>query len=100
MQFEWDPLKALSNLRKHGISFDDAAQVFDDPFALRVDDLKHSSPSEHRMYQIGECGERLLVVVFILRGSGAMKRIRIISARAANKRERILYEFNKRIPVS
>ncbi|MFN4895457.1 MAG: BrnT family toxin [Pseudomonadota bacterium] len=46
MEFEWDEGKASSNRRKHGVAFDLAVTVFDDPFALRVDDLKHSSTEE------------------------------------------------------
>ena len=100
MRFEWDPKKAASNQKKHGISFMEAALTFDDPFALRVEDEKHSTESETRMWQIGEMDRGVLVVVFTIRGAGAGKRYRIISARKADRRERALYEFNKRVPIS
>ena len=101
MKFEWDEKKAASNLRKHSVSFEKAIFIFDDPFALRIDDERHSSPSEVRTWQIGETDEHdVLVVVFTIRGTEAEKRYRLISARKANKRERALYELNKRIPIS
>ena len=48
MRFVWDPKKDLINENKHGISFEDAITVFDDPFALRAPDPKHSTASETR----------------------------------------------------
>ncbi len=99
MEFEWDPLKAVVNWRKHGILFESAVLIFDDPFALRVDDERHSSQTEARYWQIGESSGRIFVVVFTERGSGARKRCRIISARIANKKERLLYELHKRISI-
>jgi uncharacterized DUF497 family protein len=98
MEFEWDEGKASSNRRKHGVAFDFAVTVFDDPFALRVDDSKHSS-TEERFWQIGESDSGILVVVFTVRGKGRTERYRLISARKANRKERALYEINKRIPV-
>jgi len=101
MRFAWDSRKAAPNLRKHGVAFEDAALAFDDPFTLRVPDAKHSNPAGTRMWQIGEARDRrVLVVVFAVRGAGEEKVCRIISARKAGRKERALYEFNKRIPVS
>lgn len=98
MEFEWDSSKAVGNKKKHGISFELAATVFDDPFALRVTDAKHSK-DEERFWQIGESDSGVLVVVFTVRGKGRAERYRLISARKANKKERALYEINKRVPL-
>jgi uncharacterized protein len=98
MEFEWDQQKALSNKRKHGVSFELAITVFDDPFALRVSDSKHSN-EEDRFWQIGESDSGVLVVVFTVRGKGITERYRLISARKANKKEKALYEINKRVPL-
>ena len=86
MGFEWDPDKARINLRKHGVDFADAATVFDDPLAITIPDEK---ADEYRFVTIGSDAEgRLLVVVYSWRGGN----IRIISARAATRRERKHYE--------
>lgn len=52
MRFEWDPAKAASNIRKHGVSFDEAVTVFRDPLAFIFDDEAHSE-EEHREIIIG-----------------------------------------------
>jgi uncharacterized protein len=84
MQFEWDPDKNRRNDRKHGISFEEAATVWADAFALIVADPTHSV-GEEREWIIGVSEwESLMVVVFTQRGD----RVRIISARLANQRER------------
>jgi len=98
MQFEWDEGKALSNKQKHGVSFETAVTAFDDPFALRADDPKHST-EEERFWQIGESDAGVLVVVFTVRGKGKAERYRLISSRKASKKERALYEINKRVPL-
>ena len=54
MRFEWDDPKAAANRRKHGVSFEDAITAFDDPWALRAPDPKHSTTSEERTWLIGE----------------------------------------------
>ena len=88
MQCEWDPRKAASNLRKHGVSFNAAATVFQDAFSLTGDDPDHSL-SEERFVTFGVSSiDRLLVVSHVVRG----ERIRIISARQATRAERKLYE--------
>jgi len=98
MEFEWDQVKAFANRKKHGISFELAVTVFDDPFALRVTDSKHSK-DEDRFWQIGESDSGVLVVVFTIRGKGKAERYRLISARKTSKKERALYEINKRVPL-
>jgi uncharacterized DUF497 family protein len=83
--FEWDSDKAASNLRKHGVSFAEAATVFADPLAVYLDD----GSGIGRMVVIGtSLRERLLVVVHVERGS----RDRLISARTASTVERQVYE--------
>jgi uncharacterized DUF497 family protein len=61
--FEWDPRKARSNLRKHGVSFPEAALVFTDPLARILVDEDHSA-DEDREIIIGHAAERLLIVSF------------------------------------
>ena len=86
--FEWDPHKADANARKHGVTFDEAATAFGDPFGLIVDDPRHSE-TEPRSVLLGysQAG-RLLAVMFTERGD----RLRLISARPATRRERRHYE--------
>ena len=88
MDFEWDPSKAVENLRKHAISFDEAATVFGDSLALTFADPEHSGPEE-RLLTFGlSLQNRLLVVSHTER----RPRIRIISARRILRRERKIYE--------
>ena len=83
--FEWDSLKASSNLVKHGVSFPEAATVFADPMAVYLDD----GSGIGRMVVIGRSlRERVLYVVSIER----RERDRIISARSATAAERAIYE--------
>ena len=66
-EFDWDPVKARQNLQKHGVSFERAARIFLDPFAISIFDEKHSV-SEDRWITIGsEENEVLLVVVHTFR---------------------------------
>jgi uncharacterized DUF497 family protein len=86
--FEWDSDKAETNLLKHGVSFGEAATVFADPLAVDRPDPDHSQ-GEERFICIGRSYvDRLLVVAYAERGD----RIRIISARVAEPRERRDYE--------
>jgi len=88
VNLEWDRNKALENLAKHGVSFEDAATVFGDPLAGTIDDPLHSD-EEERLITIGYSRTRwLLVVVHMARHNA----IRIISARLATQRERRAYE--------
>ena len=86
--FEWDPIKARENLRKHRISFDRAAEVFLDPLAISIADEKHSEPEE-RWVSLGKDrrGSVLILIHTFLEVSAGEYKIRIISARKANKRE-------------
>jgi uncharacterized DUF497 family protein len=88
MEFEWDPRKARINLRKHGVSFTEAATIFGDELAITVSDPDHSD-NEDRYITIGwSARRRLLIVSHTDRGD----RIRIISARELTKAERKEYE--------
>ena len=86
--FIWDVAKAASNLRKHGVSFEEAATVFQDPLALTISDPDHSDTEDRWIIMGMSEMHRFLVVVHVERGS----RIRIISARKATRRERQDYE--------
>jgi uncharacterized DUF497 family protein len=86
-RFDWDPAKAASNRRKHGVSFEEASQVFDDPLVLLLADLEHSEP---RIVAIGASAVgRTLFVVSVEIGEDVL---RIVSARRASKTERRSYE--------
>lgn len=87
-QFEWDETKASLNVRKHGVTFSDAASVFLDTLAYTFADPDHSV-GELRMLTFGvsQAG-KLLAVIHTERG----RAIRIISARAATRYERKIYE--------
>jgi uncharacterized protein len=89
--FEWDPKKARRNLAMHGVSFDEAATAFRDPLSKTIDDPLHSE-DEERFVLLGHSHRnRLLVVVHTERGD----RIRLISARLAANKERVMYEESK-----
>lgn len=88
MKFDWDVDKAAINLRKHGVSFTEAATALADDLALTGDDPDHSR-GEHRLITFGiSSAGRLLVVSHVERA----ERIRIISARLATRAERKMYE--------
>lgn len=90
LQFEWDDEKALINLEKHNISFEEAKTVFDDTYALYKHDPDHSD-DEDRFVILGYSYElRILFVVHCYREKDSV--IRIISARQATKKERKAYE--------
>lgn len=85
--FEWDPEKARSNLAKHGIAFDEAKRVWDDPGLVVYDG--GVIDGEQRWRAIGAVGlVTVLFVVFVYRGPLDEERVRIISARRATPRER------------
>jgi uncharacterized DUF497 family protein len=89
LRFEWDPRKAAANLRKHGVSFEEARAVFLDEDALLQPDEEHSD-DEARFLLLGISGRlRTLVVCHCYRREEEV--IRIISARKANSRERQQY---------
>jgi uncharacterized DUF497 family protein len=84
-KFEWDEAKSLRNKKKHGVSFDEAKSVFYDENALLISDPDHSE-EEDRFILLGmSAALRILVVCHCYREKG--NKIRIISARRADKRE-------------
>jgi len=86
--FEWDARKAVTNLKKHGVSFDEATTVFGDVLSLLMDDPQHSH-NEQRFLVMGVSNQqRCIVVAFADRPP----RTRIISARLASRQERKCYE--------
>jgi hypothetical protein len=87
-RFEWDPKKARTNLRKHAVSFEEAATTFNDPHLTEpVED--ESSPDEQRWVVFGESVEgKLLRVVYTERGT----KLRLISAKKVTPRQRQVYE--------
>lgn len=93
--FEWDPRKAASNLRKHGVDFNDAASVVLDPFGSTIPDEEHSE-LEDRWLTTGQTREgRLLVVSHTWRQTGSRMSMRIISARPTTRNERLEYESGR-----
>jgi uncharacterized DUF497 family protein len=93
MRFEWDEEKNRQNWSKHGVSFETATLVFDDPYALTKVDAVHDE--EERFITLGVIGQGavLLVVHTSQENSGSEEEvIRLISARAATSRERKTYE--------
>jgi uncharacterized DUF497 family protein len=91
MRFEWDPAKAKSNIRKHGISFDEAVSVFKDPLALIFDDTTHSEQEHHEIIIGLSALRKMILVCFVERLEDV---VRIISARAATRQEIKDYEEN------
>lgn len=89
-RFDWDSKKAASNFKKHGVSFEEAASVFYDDFAVEFFDSDNSE-LEDRFLMLGlSSSMRLLLVCHCVRDNGEI--LRIISARKATKKETRLYE--------
>jgi uncharacterized protein len=88
VEFEWDDVKAVSNLKKHGVSFEEGATIFNDPEIATIFDPDHSK-DEERYISIGVSIQgNLLVIVHSERD----ERIRLISCRKATNTERKVYE--------
>ncbi|MBY0271545.1 MAG: BrnT family toxin [Burkholderiales bacterium] len=88
MEFEYDPAKAARNLKKHKVSFEEAASVFGDPMAYTFADPDHSIGEERwLMFGLSRMG-RVLAVIFTYRKATC----RIIGARLATRHERKIYE--------
>jgi len=89
-RFEWDPAKARENVRKHGVSFNEAQTVFADENAILLDDPGHST-NEERFALLGLSAPlRVLVVAHCYREGDSV--VRIISARKATRTERAQYD--------
>ncbi|MDN5942522.1 MAG: BrnT family toxin [Nitrospira sp.] len=88
MKFSWDPRKAAANLKKHGVSFEEASTVFHDTLSITGSDPDHSG-EEQRFVTFGNSSEdRLLVVAHTDEG----ETVRMISARLVTRQERRIYE--------
>ncbi|MGV6987412.1 BrnT family toxin [Testudinibacter sp. P80/BLE/0925] len=91
--FEWDINKAKSNIKKHGITFEEAAHVFSDPNHLSIQDRIENG--EYRWQTMGlVAGCLLILVAHTLDSNSNPELIRIISARRATKKEKTIYEQN------
>jgi len=90
MEFKWDPRKDAANRRKHGVGFDEALTVFTDPLARIFADPDQPADEAREIIIGHSVQQRLLIVCFTERSV----KLRIISARAATKRERKDYEEN------
>jgi uncharacterized protein len=92
VRFEWDPLKNEMNQRKHGVSFEEAREVFDDPLHIALLDERFTY-YEERWVSIGRTRKRKIVVAAHLYFDGEGDEvIRIVSAREATRNERRQYE--------
>ena len=92
LKFEWDQAKAASNLTKHKVGFDEASTVFADPLAKVFYDQDHSTEETREIIVGHSILDRLLLVSFTERGPDL---VRIISARAATRKERKNHEENQ-----
>jgi len=89
IRFEWDPLKAAANLKKHAVSFEGAQSIFYDEFAVQFFDDEHST-NEDRFLMLGLSSKARLLLVCHCEQESA-NTIRIISARRATNRESAFY---------
>lgn len=92
LKFEWDKRKAETNIKKHGVNFEEASTVFGDPLANVFDDEEHSQDEDREIIVGHSTVQRLLMVFFTERGRDL---VRIFSARKVTNRERKKYEENK-----
>ncbi len=92
MKFEWDVNKERANIKKHGVSFEQASYVFADPCALSMYDEDHSDDEERWVLLGRTLNETLLVVVHTYRDKNEVEYVRIISARKATKKEKQVYQ--------
>lgn len=87
ISFEWDEAKRLSNLAKHGVDFESITAAFEDESAFQMTDDRFSY-GEDRVIMMARWKDAILTIVYTVRG----ERIRLISARRANLKERAIYE--------
>jgi len=93
IRFEWDPAKARTNQRKHGVTFEEAVNVFDDPRALVEQDRTDDESGRAALAALGLVGGMiLLLVAHAVREEGHYEVVRLISARRATRKERDRYE--------
>ncbi len=92
MKFEWDKEKSVCNLKKHGVSFEEAKEVFEDPFHISKLDYRFDYFEERWITLGSTTKDKILVVANMFFDENGEEIIRIISARKANQKERIFYE--------
>ena len=92
MKFEWDLEKEEVNIKKHGVTFEQASYVFSDPFALNRYDDEHSIEEERWVLLGKSINEILLVVVHTFKDDDNIEYVRIISARKATNNEQRSYQ--------
>lgn len=88
MIFEWNEEKSESNLKKHGVSFEQAELAFEDFYAVEEFDEEHTTAEEKRFKMLAMAGDEILVVVYTMRD----ETFRIISARKAERYEQEFYD--------
>lgn len=96
MKFEWDTNKEKINIKKHGVTFEQALYVFADKFALNKFDDEHSEEEDRWVILGKSLNKTLLLVVHTFRDIDGTEFVRIISARKATKKEKLAYQ--KRCP--
>jgi len=92
MKFEWDRKKENINIKKHGVTFEQASYVFTDPFALNRYDEEHSEDEERWVLLGKSLNETILIVAHTFRDKDGKEFVRIISARKATKKEEKSYK--------
>ena len=94
-EFEWDELKARTNLRDHGVSFELARRAFDDRFAILVQDRIEANEVRWQTLGMANGVVLLLVAHMIIEWNDGIEIIRIISARRADRSQKRFYEQNR-----
>jgi len=92
MKFEWDRKKENINIKKHGVTFEQASYVFADPFALNRFDEEHSEDEERWVLLGKSLNQTILLVAHTFRDNDGKEFVRIISARKATKKEEKSYK--------
>ena len=96
MKFEWDIHKERSNIRKHGVTFEQASYVFADPFSLNRYDEEHSEDEERWVLLGQSLHQTLLIVIHTFRDENGQEIVRIISARKATEKEKKAYQRRRK----
>ncbi len=96
MKFEWDPRKERINIEQHGVTFEEACYVFSDPYGLSRYDDEHSEEEDRWLLLGRSMNQTLLVVVHLITDEAGSEFVRIISARKANRKERLQYQHRSK----
>lgn len=92
MKFEWDKKKETINIKKHGVTFEQASYVFADSYALSRFDDEHSEEEDRYVLLGKSLNETLLLVIHTFRDKNGIEFVRIISARKATSQEKKAYQ--------